>query len=90
MIRAYDALEVFRRARASGGFRSGRLLAPAEPGQPLLVIAEWDDAGSYDRWLANPAREELGLEIEPLLVEKPAAGQIYHDASGGQAETDSG
>ena len=67
VARAYDELGVFERARESGGFRSGRLLEPSEPGRPMLVIAEWDDAGSYERWLSNPAREDLGDHLEPML-----------------------
>jgi heme-degrading monooxygenase HmoA len=83
VVRAYDELGIFERARESGGFRSGRLLEPADPGRPMLVIAEWDDAGSYERWLANPVREELGGRLESLLADAPAAGSIFYEAARG-------
>jgi heme-degrading monooxygenase HmoA len=83
VARAYDELGVFERARESGGFRSGRLLQPASPGGPMLVIAEWDDAGSYERWLANPVREELGGRLESLIAEAPAAGRIFYETARG-------
>lgn len=77
---AYDELEVFRLAGESGGMRAARLLEPTDPGEPMLVIAEWDDAASYERWLASPVRERLGRELTPLLVDEPVAGRLYHDA----------
>jgi heme-degrading monooxygenase HmoA len=84
VARAYDELGVFERARESGGFRSGRLLEPAEPGRPMLVIGEWDDAASYELWLANPVRAELGGRLEPMLADEPAAGGIFYETARGE------
>ena len=81
LVRSYEELEIFRHAQESGGFRSGRLLAPSVPDEPMLVIAEWDDAASYERWLASPVRKRLGRELEPLLADRPAAGGIYREAT---------
>lgn len=81
LVRFYVEREVFDRSRESGGFRSGRLLDPVEPGTPFLVLAEWDDAGSYRRWLANPVRAELGAGLKPLLAAEPQAGTLYHQAA---------
>jgi heme-degrading monooxygenase HmoA len=83
VAQAYDELAIFERARQSGGFRSGRLLQPADPGRPMLVIAEWDDADSYERWLTNPVREELGGRLESLLADRPAAGRIFYETARG-------
>jgi heme-degrading monooxygenase HmoA len=80
VVRAYVELEVFERSRESGGFRAGRLLDPSEPGGPMLVIAEWDDVRSYDRWLTNPVRDELGDQLAPLLDDKPVAGRVFYEA----------
>jgi heme-degrading monooxygenase HmoA len=80
---AYDELGVFDRARESGGFRSGRLLQPAEAGQPMLVISDWDDAESYDRWLANPVREELGDHLESMLTGDPEVVGVYVERARG-------
>jgi heme-degrading monooxygenase HmoA len=83
IARAYDELGIFERARESGGFRSGRLLEPADPKRPMLVIAEWDDAGSYERWLTNPVREELRGRLESLLADRPEAGGIFYETARG-------
>ena len=79
VARAYDELGIFERASESGGFRSGRLLEPADPGRPMLVIAEWDDAASYERWLANPVREQLGDHLEPMLAGDPTVVGVFSE-----------
>jgi len=79
VARAYEELGVFERARESGGFRSGRLLEPAEQGRPMLVIAEWDDADDYDRWLSNPVREDLGDHLESLLTGDPTIVGVFNE-----------
>jgi heme-degrading monooxygenase HmoA len=83
VVRAYDELGVFERARSSGGFRSGRLPEPSEPARPMLVIAEWDDAAAYERWLTSPVREQLGSQLEPMLADEPAAGGIFFERGRG-------
>jgi heme-degrading monooxygenase HmoA len=83
VARAYAELGVFERARESGGFRSGRLLEPAEPGRPLLVIAEWDDAADYERWLSNPVREELGDHLESLMTGDPTPVGVFYERGSG-------
>lgn len=80
MIRFYEEERVFEHARASGGFRSGRLLEPLVPGEPFLVIAEWDDAAAYQGWLDNPVRAELGERLVPLLDDEPAPGSVFRPA----------
>jgi heme-degrading monooxygenase HmoA len=77
--RAFAELEVFRHSQESGGFLGGRLLRPMSDG-PFLVIAEWESGQAYQGWLDNPVREELGAQIEPLLEEGVAAGELYEDA----------
>jgi heme-degrading monooxygenase HmoA len=76
---AYSRFGIFDLARESGGFRSGRLLRPLAEGEPFLVVAEWDDPGDYERWLASPVRAGLGDELEPLLDGEPE-GTIYEEA----------
>lgn len=75
--RAFGELAVFDHACHSRGFRSGRLLRPLESGQPFLVVAEWDDAASYRRWLGNPVREELKAKLAPLVAEDVLKGGLY-------------
>ena len=83
VARAYDELGVFDRARESGGFRSGRLLEPSEPGRPMLVISEWDEPGDYDRWLSSPLREELGDHLEPLMAGDPTVVGVFNERARG-------
>jgi heme-degrading monooxygenase HmoA len=78
---AFAELGVFEHSRRSGGFRSGRLLRPLGTGAPFLVVAEWDGAEAYERWLANPVREELRAGLEPLLAGEVAGGGLYEDVS---------
>jgi heme-degrading monooxygenase HmoA len=80
LARAFADHGVFEHARRSGGFVSGRLLRPLTPGEPFLVIAEWESPDSYRGWLDNPVREELSAVLEPLLAEHVAAGGLYEEA----------
>jgi heme-degrading monooxygenase HmoA len=77
LIDYYEAHGVFEHARRSGGFRSGQLLAPQEGGAAFLVVAVWDNAASYQDWLDNPVRAELGVGLTPLLESEPARGVLY-------------
>jgi heme-degrading monooxygenase HmoA len=79
LARVFRELEIFERSRESGGFRSGRLLRPLAEDEPFLVLAEWDDAGSYRRWLDNPVREQLRSGLEPLLADDVAGGVLYEE-----------
>jgi heme-degrading monooxygenase HmoA len=79
LVRAFAELGVFERSRESGGFRGGRVLLPPSPGEPVLVLAEWDGESDYERWLANPVREELKAMLEPLLAAEPGGGVLYQE-----------
>lgn len=81
-VRTFAELEVFAHSRASGGFRGGRLLRPVTAGAPFVVIAEWDSSGDYERWLANPVREQLKEALEPLLAGELEGG-VYEEAHAG-------
>jgi heme-degrading monooxygenase HmoA len=76
---AYQRLAIFDLARESGGFRDGQLLRPIATGEPFLVVAEWDDASDYERWLSSPARAGVADRLEPLL-DGPPEGGVYEEA----------
>jgi heme-degrading monooxygenase HmoA len=76
--RLYEELSIFDRARESGGFSGGRLLRPLDDG-PYLVVAEWDNARAYQRWLDNPVRADLGQHIEPLLAGDVPVGELFEE-----------
>lgn len=75
---AYKSFGIFDRARESGGFRAGRLLRPVLAGDPFLVVAEWDDAAAYQRWLDNPVRAEIATHLESL-IDGPLKGGVYEE-----------
>ena len=81
LVRAFAEQEIFEHSRRSGGFVTGRLLRPLMPGEPFLVIAEWDEADSYQRWLENPVRAELSAALQPLLAEQDVTGKLYEESS---------
>lgn len=78
LVEAFSGLEIFAHARASGGFDGARLLRPVVPGEPYLVVAEWDDAAAYQAWLDNPVRAELARRLEPL-VDGTLEGVVYEE-----------
>jgi heme-degrading monooxygenase HmoA len=80
LVRAFAEQDVFGHSRRSGGFVGGRLLRPLEPGDPFVVIAEWDGPESYQGWLDNPIRGELSAALEPLLAEHVVPGRLYEEA----------
>ena len=79
LVRSFEEQDVFGHSRRSGGFLGGRLLRPLEPGDPVVVIAEWESAESYEGWLDNPIRGELSAAIAPLLAEHVVPGRLYEE-----------
>jgi heme-degrading monooxygenase HmoA len=78
-VREFRELGVFDHSARSGGFVDGRLLRPLGAGEPFVVIAEWEDAPSYEAWLANPVREELKEKLDRLVAEDVPHGGLYVD-----------
>jgi heme-degrading monooxygenase HmoA len=77
LARAFAELDVFEHARRSGGFIGGRLLRPLQPGEPMLVVAEWEDAAAYQSWLDNPVRHRIGERLGFLLEGDVPVGVLY-------------
>lgn len=77
--RLFVELDVFEHSRRSGGFLGGRLLRPLSDGEPFVVVAEWEDADAYQGWLDNPIRAEVGEQLQPLIDEEVASGQLYEE-----------
>ena len=75
---AFARLEIFEHSQRSGGFLGGRLLR-AVGGEGFLVIAEWEDATAYQGWLDNPIRDELGAQLEPLLMDDVTPGEVFEE-----------
>lgn len=77
---AFAELDVFEHSRRSGGFLGGRLLRSIQEGGGYLVLAEWEDADAYRAWLDNPTRAELGAQLESMLTDDVASGEVFEDA----------
>jgi heme-degrading monooxygenase HmoA len=77
LARAFAELDVFEHARRSGGFLGGRLLRPLQAEEPMLVVAEWEDAAAYEAWLDNPVRHRIGERLGFLLEGDVADGALY-------------
>jgi heme-degrading monooxygenase HmoA len=82
LVEAFSRLEIFAHARTSRGFGGARLLSPVAPGEPYLVVADWDDAAAYQGWLDNPVRAELARQLEPL-IDGPLEGGVYEEVLSG-------
>ena len=80
LVRAFAEQDVFGHSRRSGGFVGGRLLRPLTPGEPFVVIAEWDGPDAYQRWLDNPIRDQLSAALAPLLAEHVVPGRLYEES----------
>ena len=80
LVRAFAEQDVFGHSRRSGGFMGGRLLRPLTPGEPFVVIAEWDGPDAYQRWLDNPIRDQLSAALAPLLAEHVVPGRLYEES----------
>jgi heme-degrading monooxygenase HmoA len=77
LARRFAELEIFERARESGGFIGGRLLRRDGDGSEFSVIADWQTREDYQAWLDNPVRAETGAQLEPLLADEVTAGELY-------------
>lgn len=75
--RIFDQLRVFEEAQKAAGLLHGRLLRPRTPGEPFVVVGEWESPDDYQRWLESPVRGRLARSLEQLADEEPAAGEIY-------------
>ena len=80
----YDTvLEFFRserimeKSRENGGLIDASITVPLSGSGPMLVIAKWNEARDYERWLANPARAALRPGLSAILDVAPAAGAMY-------------
>lgn len=78
-----SVVEFMRRERVTelsqenGGLLASSINIPLSRKGPILVLAKWDAASDYERWLSNPVREGLGLKLSALLERDSAAGEMY-------------
>jgi heme-degrading monooxygenase HmoA len=77
----YRERGVLDRAVRFPGCRAATLLRCADGGPNThLVIAEWDDADAYRRWVADPWRATVSAELMALLdiaEGEPVIGGLY-------------
>jgi quinol monooxygenase YgiN len=75
-IETFTRIEVLKASRDQAGFRGGRLLVDVDDPDTALVIAEWDSPASYQGWLDNPAREDIGEQLSPFWDGDPE-GRLF-------------
>jgi len=72
---------VLARARAFPGCRGAQLLRSVDGGTAThLVIADWDTAGDYQRWVDDPWRDALSGRLAALLDKTddgPLVGGVF-------------
>src|SRR5580698_6854233 len=68
----YERHGVLARAREFDGCRGAVLLRATDDGPAThLVIADWDEAADYRRWVDDPWRAALSRELADLLDTTP-------------------
>jgi hypothetical protein len=78
-----SVVEFMRRERVTelsqenGGLLASSINVPMSREGPIVVLAKWNAASDYQRWLANPVREGLRPGLAALLERVPAAGELY-------------
>jgi quinol monooxygenase YgiN len=74
-IETFTRIEVLGASSAQSGFRRGQLLVDVDDPDSALVIADWDSPASYQGWLDNPVREDIGEQLRPFWDGDPE-GQV--------------
>jgi hypothetical protein len=78
-----SVVEFMRRERVTelsqenGGLIASSINVPMSREGPIVVLAKWNSAGDYQRWLGNPVREGLRPGLSALLEREAAAGQLF-------------
>lgn len=75
-IETFKRISVLETSSFQGGYLGGQLLAAVEDDNVAIVIADWESPESYQGWLDNPARENVGEQLRPYLSTEPV-GQVF-------------
>ncbi len=71
VVQLFERLGVLREASAVRGFVAAELSVATDGCDELLVVATWEDADAYDRWLQSSVRERMRPALQELLAETP-------------------
>ena len=77
VIEFFRKERVLEQSRDSGGLVEATINVPVSRSGPMLVIAVWQTASEYDRWLSNPARAAFTPRLAALLEGEPGMGAMY-------------
>lgn len=75
-VGTFRRIQVLETSSHQAGWRGGQLLVDVADPDAALVIARWDSPAAYQGWLDNPAREEIGDQLEPFLADDPQGGLV--------------
>jgi len=80
-VETFRRIQVLETSSHQAGWQGGQLLVEVEDPDAALVIARWDSPAAYQGWLENPAREEIGDQLEPFLAADPQGGvvEVVHE-----------
>lgn len=72
---------ILERARRFAGCRDAQLVRSVD-GSPVtyLVIADWDEAADYQRWVHDPWRAAVSRQLATLLdtaPDEPVVGGVF-------------
>ena len=78
-----SVVEFMRRERVTelsqenGGLLASSINVPMSREGPIVVVAKWNSASDYERWLKNPVRDGLRPGLSALLERQAGAGGLY-------------
>jgi heme-degrading monooxygenase HmoA len=75
-IETFKRISVLEVSSFQKGYLGGQLLTAVGDENLAMVIADWESPESYQGWLENPARENVGERLRPFLTSEPV-GQVF-------------
>ncbi|HEX3790586.1 MAG TPA: antibiotic biosynthesis monooxygenase family protein [Pseudonocardiaceae bacterium] len=76
----YRERGIIERSEGFPGCRGTMLLRSTDDGpETHVVVADWDDADAYGRWVADPWRDAVTVDLMELLdtASGPVVGKLY-------------
>lgn len=71
LIRVLDRIELLTAARRQPGFLAAEIQVPTGDENHVLVWSAWASPEHHERWLADPAYEQMLRETEELCAGAP-------------------
>jgi quinol monooxygenase YgiN len=72
--------DILERSRRFAGCRDAQLVRSVDSPVTYLVIADWDEAADYQRWVHEPWRAAVSRQLAALLdtePDEPVVGGVF-------------